>query len=97
MVLSQAKKVTSHVFVIEVSILPLTTTLIIDFRIVPTAWYFRIVLTAWYFRIVPTAWYFRIVPTAWYFMFFILLPQQNRLLAIYSSFTESVYLTAELL
>jgi hypothetical protein len=30
-------------------------------------------------------------------MFFILLPQQNRLLAIYSSFTESVYLTAELL
>jgi hypothetical protein len=40
LVLSQAKKVTSHVFVIEVSILPLTTILIIDFGIVPTAWYF---------------------------------------------------------
>ena len=45
----------------------LSTTLMFDFGIVPTVWYFRIVPTVWYFRIVPTVWYFRIVPTVWYF------------------------------
>jgi hypothetical protein len=43
--------------------LPLSTILIFDFRIVPTVWYFRIVPTVWYFTIVPTVWYYTIVPT----------------------------------
>ena len=43
---------------LEVSILPLSTTLIFDFGIVLTVWYFGIVLTVWYFGIVLTVWYF---------------------------------------
>ena len=34
--------VRGHLFVLELSILPLSTILIFDFRIVPTEWYFWI-------------------------------------------------------
>ena len=57
----------SYIFVLEVSMLPLSTILILDFGTVPTVWYFRTVPTVWYFRTVPTVWYFGTVPTVWYF------------------------------
>ena len=44
-----------------------STTLRLDFGIVPAVWYFRIVPAMWYFRIVPAVWYFLIVPAVWYF------------------------------
>ena len=57
----------SYIFVLEVSMLPLSTILILDFGTVPTVGYFGTVPTVWYFRTVPTVWYFRTVPTVWYF------------------------------
>jgi hypothetical protein len=48
----------SCICILRVLILPLSTILILDFRIFLTVWYFRIVLTVWYFRIVLTVWYF---------------------------------------
>ena len=57
----------SCMFLLRVSILPLSKILIFYFGIVPTVWYFGIVPTVWYFGIVPTVWYFGIVPTVWYF------------------------------
>ena len=57
----------SCIYVLEVSILSLSTIPIFDFRTVLTVWYFRTVLTVWYFRTVLTVWYFRTVLTVWYF------------------------------
>jgi hypothetical protein len=56
----------SYIFVLEVSMLPLSTILILDFGTVPTVGYFGTVPTVWYFRTVPTVWYFGTVPTVWY-------------------------------
>jgi hypothetical protein len=53
----------SYIFVLWVSILPLSTILILDFGTVPTVWYFGTVPTVWYFGTVPTVWYFGTVPT----------------------------------
>ena len=64
---SQEESERSYICVLEVSILPLSTILIFDFRTVQTMCYFRTVQTMWYFRTVQTMWYFRTVQTMWYF------------------------------
>ena len=64
---SQEESERSYICVLEVSILPLSTILIFDFRTVQTMWYFRTVQTMWYFRTVLTMCYFRTVQTMWYF------------------------------
>ena len=70
--------------VLVIFILPLLAIFLLDFRTVPTVWYFGTVPTVWYFGTVPTVWYFGTVPTVWYFLFFILY-----LSCIYSGFTLS--------
>jgi hypothetical protein len=50
--------------------LPLSMIFLLDFRTVPTVWYFKTVPTVWYFRTVTAVWYFRTVLTVWYFLCF---------------------------
>ena len=57
--LYQVRKVSGHVYVLGISIFPLSTNFWLDFGTVSTVWYFRTVSTVWYFRTVSTVWYFR--------------------------------------
>ena len=59
----------SCICVLGVSILPLSTILIFNFRIVPTVWYFFYFILEWFRQCGIFLFYFRMVPTVWYIFF----------------------------